>query len=336
VTSPDVIVVGAGVLGLCTAAELAARGHAVTVIDPGLPNASSVAAGMIAPALESLLENAGPKRAALLRRARDLWPAFAAREGLTLYREGADWRGVGAEGQVLRLRELGFRADPDDQGLTTPEDWRIEPGPALDRLAVAPGLAAVKGQVGEAAREGGLWTVRTDDGLALSAAALVLATGAAPGLPGLPPSVARRVGDIQPIKGQLTLVAIDRPRRVVRSPDAYVAPAPTGVVIGATMRPGERDLTPEPEVAARQVAAGLAMLDTGAAVIGETRVGVRGSTADGLPLAGATGEAGLFLALAPRRNGWLLGPLVARTLADAIEGRPASPDAATLDPLRFP
>lgn len=335
-TSPDVIVVGAGVLGLCTAAELAARGHAVTVIDPGLPNASSVAAGMIAPALESLLEDAGPERAALLRRARDLWPAFAAREHLTLHLEGADWRGPGAEGQVSRLRALGFRADPDDHGLTTPDDWRVEPGPALERLAIAPGLAVLKGQASAVAHQAGAWTVRTEDGLAVSAAVLVLATGAAPGLPGLPGEVACRVGAIQPIKGQLTLVAIDRPERVVRGPDAYVVPAPTGVVIGATMRPGARDLEPEPEVAARQVAAGLALLDKGGGEVGETRVGVRGSTPDGLPLAGPSGEDGLFLALAPRRNGWLLGPMVARTVADAIEGRPAHPDAATLDPLRFP
>jgi glycine oxidase len=336
VTSPDVIVVGAGVLGLCTAAELAARGHAVTVVDPGLPNASSVAAGMIAPALESLLEDAGPARAALLRRARDLWPAFAAREGLTLHREGADWRGVGAEGRLPRLRELGFRAALDDHGLTTPDDWRVEPEPALERLAVAAGLAVLKGQAAGVSREGPSWTVRTQDGLAISAAVLVLATGAAPALPGLPSGVARRIGAIQPIKGQLTLVAVDPPGRVVRGPDAYVVPAPTGVVIGATMRPGERDLAPEPEVAERQVAAGLALLDRREAEIGETRVGVRGSTPDGLPLAGPSGEPGLFLALAPRRNGWLLGPMVARTVADAIEGRPAQADAAVLDPLRFP
>ena len=69
------IVIGAGVLGLCTAAELAARGHAVTVIDPGAPNASSLAAGMIAPALESLLDDVTTDRAALLRTSRELHDA---------------------------------------------------------------------------------------------------------------------------------------------------------------------------------------------------------------------------------------------------------------------
>ena len=66
------------------------------------------------------------------------------------------------------------------------------------------------------------------------------------------------------------------------------------------------------------------------------RAGVRGATADGLPMAGAApGEDGLFMALAPRRNGWLLGPLVGAVVADAIEGRAASMEARALDPGRF-
>lgn len=47
-----VIVIGAGVIGLCTAYELAIRGHSVTVIDPGSPSsirASTLNAGMIVP-----------------------------------------------------------------------------------------------------------------------------------------------------------------------------------------------------------------------------------------------------------------------------------------------
>jgi glycine oxidase len=52
-------------------------------------------------------------------------------------------------------------------------------------------------------------------------------------------------------------------------------------------------------------------------------------------MAGSSGAAGLFLALAPRRNGWLLGPLVGRTVADAVEGRAPGADARALDPLRF-
>ena len=119
-SSPDVIVIGAGVLGLCSAAELGQRGHAVTVIDPGGPNASSVAAGMLAPALECLSDASTPERAALLKRARDLWPDFAEVFGLPLHRDGVDWRGPDIPAAIARLAAMGFTARPTPAGLTSP------------------------------------------------------------------------------------------------------------------------------------------------------------------------------------------------------------------------
>ena len=333
-SSPDVIVIGAGVLGLCTAAELAVRGHAVTVIDPGGPNASSIAAGMIAPALESLLEDVSPQRAALLKRARDLWPSFAETHGLKLLREGADWRGPDAEGAVTRLGALGFDSHTSADGLTTADDWRIEVAPAMKALARTPGLVVVRGQVARLAGDARHWRVEAGDGRVWFSSSLVLATGVGEPIVGLPDSITAAVGAITPIRGQLTFVASSASPRVVRGPGVYAAPCEGGVVIGATMEPGRRDLDPDPVEAARQVAAGLALLDrTGE--VGPTRVGIRGATADGLPFAGPSGEPGLHLALAPRRNGWLMGPLVGQTVADGIEGRTPMADAAALDPLRL-
>lgn len=333
-SSPDVIVIGAGVLGLCTAAELAGRGHAVTVIDPGGANASSVAAGMLAPALESLLEDLTPEQAGLLKRARDLWPAFAEAHNLALHHEGAEWRGPDAAAAVARLRELGFEARPAPSGLITPDDWRVEPGAALTALGRTPGLSMVRGRVARLSGDARRWRVEAEDGRTWFAPTLVLATGAAAAIAGLPTPVVALVEAIQPIRGQLTQVAIEGPGRVVRAPGVYAAPAAGGVVIGATMEPGRRDLDPDPEEARVRVAAGLALLGLDAEA-GPTRVGVRGAVADGLPLAGPSAQPGLFLALAPRRNGWLLGPLVAQVVADGIEGRPPTSDAAPLDPLRF-
>ena len=333
-SSPDVIVIGAGVLGLCTAVELATRGHAVTVIDPGAPNASSIAAGMIAPALESLLEDMPADRAALLRRARDLWPAFAETVGLKLLREGADWRGPDSRASVERLRALGFDARVNENGLTTTDDWRIEVAPALKLLARTPGLAMVRGQVARLLGDARRWRVETGDGRVWFTPTVVLATGAGDPIAGLPDSVAAAVAAITPIRGQLTFVATAAQPRVVRGPGVYAAPCEGGVVIGATMEPGRRDLEPDPVEAGRQVEAGLALLGT-AGEAGATRVGIRGATADGLPLAGPAGEPGLYLALAPRRNGWLMGPLVGQITADRIEGRVPMADAAALDPLRF-
>jgi glycine oxidase len=329
-----VIVIGAGVLGLCTAAELGSRGHAVTVVDPGGPNASAVAAGMLAPALESLLDDLSPDRAALLKRARDLWPAVAEAHGLKLHRDGADWRGSDAADAVTRLNSLGFDARPATGGLTTPEDWRIDVGPALTALARAPGVSVVRGRVVRLAGEGRRWRVEAGDGRVWFSPTVVLATGADPAIAGLPDPVAIVVNGVQPIRGQLTAVATAAPTRVIRASNVYVAPGEGGVVIGATMEPGRRDLEPDAAESARQVEAGLSLLGaTGEA--GAVRVGIRGATADGLPLAGPSGEPGLHLALAPRRNGWLMAPLVAQVVADGIEGRAPMAAAAALDPLRF-
>ena len=333
-SSPDVIVIGAGVLGLCTAAELAERGHAVTVIDPGGANASSVAAGMLAPALESLLEGLTPEKAALLKRARELWPAFAEAHGLALHREGAEWRGPDVPAALTRLAELGFEARATRHGLLTPEDWRVEPVAALTALARAPGVGVVRGRVARLTGDARRWRVEAEDGRTWFAPTIVLATGAATAIPGLPEAVKTLVDTIEPIRGQITQVAVEGPGRTVRAPGVYAAPTAGGVLIGATMEAGRRDLEPDPEEARARVEAGLALLGAQGEA-GPTRVGIRGAVVDGLPLAGASAEAGLFLALAPRRNGWLLGPLVARVVADGIEGRPSVPDAAALDPLRF-
>ncbi|WP_372706456.1 NAD(P)/FAD-dependent oxidoreductase [Brevundimonas sp.] len=332
-SSPDVIVVGAGVLGLCVAAELAGRGHAVTVLDPGGPNASSVAAGMLAPALESLLEDVSPERAGLLKRARDLWSAFAETHGLKLHREGAAWRGSDARAAIARLNALGFEARAADGGLITPDDWRIEAAPALAALGRAIGVTVVRARVVSLNGDARRWRIEGDDGRVWFAASVVLATGVAPPIPGLPVEVAATVDAIEPIRGQITAVDTPVPPRVTRAPGVYVSPTTSGVLIGATMEPGRRDLEPDLEESRDRVAAGLALLGR-AGPVGQTRVGVRGGTADGLPLAGPTRHAGLHLALAPRRNGWLLGPLVARVVADGIEGRAAMADAAALDPLR--
>ena len=328
------IVIGAGALGLCTAAELAGRGHAVTVVDPGGVNASSIAAGMIAPALESLLEDLSPDDAALLMRARDLWPAFAEAHGLVVHREGAEWRGPDAAVAVARLHVLGFEAKITKGGLTTADDWRIEPATALAALARTAGVTPVRGRVARLTGDARRWRVEAEGGRTWFAPTVVLATGAAAPIPGLPERVAALVNSIEPIRGQLTQITADPPRRVVRAPGLYVAPTAGGAVIGATMEPGRRDLEPDAAEARTRVEAGLALLGVPGEV-GQTRVGIRGAVADGLPLAGPSGEPGLHLALAPRRNGWLLGPLVAALVADGIEGLTPGPDAAALDPLRF-
>ena len=333
-SSPNVIVIGAGVLGLSSAAELAARGHAVTVLDPGGPNASSAAAGMIAPAMESLIDGLSPDHAALLKRGRDLWPAFAGRHGLTLHLEGAEWRGDDPDAAVARLHALGFAAERAGEGLFTPDDWRIEAQAALAVLSAVPGVTRIEATVELVSHDGGGWTVSATDGQRWTAPAVVLATGAATALAGLPEAIAALVERVEPIRGQLTPVSCVTPDHVLRGPGGYATPTTDGVLCGATMQSGDRSLEPDLEMAAKQAANGQALTGVEGRA-GQPRVGVRGASPDGLPIAGPSGAPGLHLALAPRRNGWLLGPMVGGIVADGLEGRASRADASALSPLRF-
>jgi glycine oxidase len=333
VLNSEIVIVGGGVLGLCTAAELTARGHDVVVLDPGGRSASSVAAGMIAPALESALDGVDLERAALLRDAAALWPDFADRMDIALRPGPAAWRGPEPERLAATLGRLGFGAEVRDGAVWT-DDRQVEPEPALAALLAQVGRV-VRTQALSVERSAGDWIVRTEMG-SVTAPVLVLATGAAGAIKGLPRAIRARVEAIVPIRGQIGWIAVALTNGVVRGVGGYVAAMGTGAVMGASMGEGRRDLAVDAvEVEAlSDVAVGLVgqAIDAGAI---DWRVGIRGATADGLPMAGPSGEAGLYLALAPRRNGWLLGPLVARVVADGIEGREPGRHALALDPRRF-
>jgi glycine oxidase len=327
----DVVVVGGGVLGLATAFELQDRGQHVRVVDPGGTNASAVAAGMIAPAFEAVLETASVERARLLRAARDLWPDFAARAGLRLRQTGAVWRGEDAAGVAERLAALGFEARQEGDSVFTPDDWQVDARAGLASLRAA--VPVVLAQASGVDSDSDGWAVQTGAG-GVRAQHLVAATGAAAPLAGLPARTAAIIASVEPIRGQIGFRAGAEAATAERTTGGYVAPAAGGVLIGATMDAGRTDLATD-AAAADQLTAVAARLGWAAEGPIEWRVGVRGATADGLPLAGWGGAAGLWLALAPRRNGWLLAPLVARVVADAIEGRAPGEHAAALDPLRF-
>ncbi|CAN5191432.1 FAD-dependent oxidoreductase [soil metagenome] len=340
VLKTEVLVIGAGVLGLCTAVELTRRGHDVRVVDPGGANASSVAAGMIAPALEAVLDDVTPARAALFRDARIAWNGFASASGVDIHPAPTIWAGEGAAEVADALGALGFEAAEGADGrISLPSDGMVEPGPALAAMRTALRHPVVAGQVERVERRGGGWAISTG-AAQMFVDAIVLATGAAVGIAGLPDAVATLVDQVTPIRGQIGWagsLAIDA---VTRGEGVYVAPSGAGAVIGASMEAGRRDLEPDHEVGERLKLAAERLL--GRTVEGpiDWRVGIRGATPDGLPMAGPSGEADLYLALAPRRNGWLLGPLVARVVADAIEsgnpnGGAGSPHATALDPRRF-
>ncbi|MEW5683870.1 MAG: FAD-dependent oxidoreductase [Pseudomonadota bacterium] len=334
-SGPRVTVAGAGVFGLASALALADAGCAVTVCDPGRPNASSVAAGMIAPVFEAVLDETARPHLDLLLHARDLWPALARRAGIALDRTGA--MAVGEEswlddlearfgalylrpaeigGATAREMAPGLSADVD-VALLTREDWRVDAPAALAALAAA-------------AREAGVGFERRRVEARGEADVLVLATGADTGLAALAPELGR----LSPIKGHI--VRLDAPAvgAVVRGQGIYAAPG-EAMVFGATMEPGVADSTVDPSRGEALLRAGLGLFPRLAGASAGIEAGVRAATADGLPLVGPGQAPDVVLATGARRNGWLLAPLVAQVVAAVVTGRDAGPYLGRFDPGRF-
>ncbi|MES2036142.1 MAG: FAD-dependent oxidoreductase [Pseudomonadota bacterium] len=314
-----VTVAGAGALGLAIALELARRGATVTVCDPAAAgdNASGVAAGMLAPAFEAALDPVSADDFDLLKAARDLWPELARRVGIDLDQSGAAYYGDHIGAVAARLRGLGAKAGVYGDRVYTQEDWRLSPLKALIALRAAAAEAGARFQ----ARAAG---APVDD------ETLVVATGA--GGEGLAPELAR----LTPIKGHiLRLSGGPDIGPVIRGDGVYICPDPAGVVIGATMEAGVADRVVDPQRVAALRAAAEALLPELAGLDATAETGVRAATADGLPMVGFSTAPNVILAVGARRNGWLLAPLVARTVAAYLAGEDSGPDAARLRPGRF-
>jgi glycine oxidase len=334
--APKVTIAGAGALGLTTALALADAGAAVTVCDPADANASSVAAGMIAPLFEAVLDEQARPHLDLLLHARDHWPALADRAGLALDRSGAisvgadawldrvaggfvsvGWRPSEIAGDTARALAPGL-SDTFRRALLTREDWRVEPVSALAalrRAAQAAGVRIRRTAVEEAA----------DDGV------LVIATGAGRGLAAVAPELA----GLSPIKGHIVRAAVPAVGVSVRGEGIYATPGDASLTIGATMEAGRDDTELDPAQVQALAAAGGELFPAVAQARRTAAAGVRAATPDGLPMVGWSGTAGVILAVGARRNGWLLAPLVAKMVAAYVMDRDPGPYAGRLAPGRF-
>ena len=350
-----VTVAGAGVMGLVVALRLARAGAQVRLCDPAVvgDNASGVAAGMLAPAFESVLDAASTDHFPLLAAARDLWPALLASMGAEslLDRSGAllaafaDQAGAlaGAEGRMLAL---GLSPEPLNKarlqalqpalsaevagGLYTAEDWRLSPMAALSALSAAARDAGVRRSAGALAVRGGRLHL---DGEPLEGAVVIAAGAEAADLA----TAAPELGHLVPIKGQiLHFDAGPFAGPVVRSFDGYVVPQGEGALAGASMEAGRRDREPDAAVLAALRAHAARLFPHLASAPARPMAGVRAASPDGLPLVGrsSAGEE-LLLCVGARRNGWLLAPLAAETVLRTLAGHDPGAFGAALDPQRF-
>jgi glycine oxidase len=163
--------------------------------------------------------------------------------------------------------------------------------------------------------------LRTGRGF-VAAAAVVNACGAwAAHLRGVPSAC---VPPVKPIRGQM--LALNMPIRFVRRaswvPGAYLVPRDDGrLLIGATVESaGFEERVTAGGMRELLNAALIAAPALGSLAVHESWSGLRPATPDGLPVLGETPLEGYFLATGHYRNGILLTPATARSIADTIEG----------------
>ncbi|WP_326752205.1 glycine oxidase ThiO [Streptomyces hirsutus] len=373
--SPDVLVVGGGIIGLVTAWRAAQRGLATTVLDPEPGSgAARVAAGMLAAVTE--LHYGEQTLLGLNLASARRYPDFAA-ELTEATGHDLGYRRCGTLAVALdaddraHLRELHVlqqQSGLDAQWLSGRECRRLEPMLApgvrgglrvdgdhqIDPRRLAAALVTACERAGVVLHRA--WAERltvageratgvvTADGTALDAGQVVLAGGSLSGrLAGIPAEV---LPPVRPVKGQVVRLAMpDRfgpflsrtVRAVVRGSHVYLVPRENGeLVIGATSEEQGWDTT--------VTAGGVYELlrDAHELVPGitelpltETRAGLRPGSPDNAPLLGPSALAGLVLATGHHRNGVLLTPVTGDVLAEVLTTGELPSEARPFTPRRF-
>ena len=362
----DVVVVGAGIVGLSAARALAGAGARVVVVERGRPGAeaSSAAAGWLAVQAEAdegwpLLDVALRARASHVALAAELETetglgvglarhgtlelAFTDEDERALEQRQRWQRARGLPVESLRADEVR-RAEPHAsaearRALSFPEDGSVDNvrlTRALAASATARGATLlsdrpVTGLVVESGRIAGVRTGAET----LSAPVVIEAMGAwsaaLAGDPQPPP--------VEPVRGQI--LALDAPRgtlsHVVCTARGYVVPRADGrLLAGSTLeRAGfVKEVTTEGLGAIRRIAAEIAPLLADAPAA-DSWAGLRPGTPDGLPIVGPGAVPGLFHATGLYRNGILLGPLVGEAVARLARGLAPEIDLAAFSPARF-
>jgi glycine oxidase len=363
----DVAVVGGGVIGVAIAWRLAARGAAVTVIDPDPgAGATGTAAGMLAPVTE-LHYGEEPLLALNIASAQRYADFVAQLEDETGHDVGyrrtgtvvAAWDGADLAG-LRDLHAFQRRLGLSARMLTAAELRELEPATApglpggvlaADDHAVDPRrlhaallhAATVRGtdlrRRRAVAVQDDLPAVVLDDGTSLSAGTVVVCGGAWSSalLPQLP---------VRPVKGQtLRLRTADVPlthvlRGSVRGHPVYLVPRLDGeVVVGASSEEAGFDLRPRAGVVHDLLRDAQALLpDVAEMELVEVSTGLRPATPDNAPIIGAVGGGvggGVVAATGHYRNGVLLAPVTADAVVAEIVDGAVLAEAAAFGPARF-
>lgn len=354
-TIQSIAIIGAGIVGLSCAVELADRGVRVAVFDKSWPprGASWAAAGMLAPAFEAAsTPGTHPKLFELCDRSAQFWPVWSAaledRTGLSSgYQAGPSLAVAIDSTQASNLAAIeramhGHRQAPErcalnvnsidpaisdkvETAMLLPSDGQVDNRRTLTALVACveahPNITIHPAEAPLQVRDRRIDHAGHDATLVCagwrSAKVQAAENGSSFTLAALDPVF----DDIQPYGGQMLSVAPieGAPQMTIRCGDLYIVPKQDRIVIGATTEPGRVLQTAEADVIAELKARAAEICPILAeAEILESWAGVRPGTKDHAPIMGGTRVPSLFVASGHYRNGILLAPITAEIMADLI------------------
>jgi glycine oxidase len=364
-----VIIVGAGVIGLSIARELARRGvRDIVVCDKGElgKEASWAAGGILAPQVEA---DAPDDFFTLASSSRDLYPNFAQAlydetrvdveldQTGTVYAAFTDDEEAELKQRLEWQQHAGLRVDwlnsadvrrlePNISSdvrcaLRFPDDWQVENRKLVEALIAANnklGVTLLSNCEVTSMRidRDRVAGVETINGMITSPLVVVCAGAWTSGV-----SIAAAVPlEIEPVRGQMLCF---RPaeriaRHVIYSRRGYLVPRADGrLLAGSTSEHAgfDKRVTDEGLSSIKSMAFEIAPLLTAAPLV-DSWAGFRPRAADDLPLLGPDSDvSGLFYATGHYRNGILLAPVTAKLLADFITDGVNSPLLQSFAPNRL-